>query len=443
MGELNIVIVGGGTCGMYLANKLSKHYKVKVLETSKEVVNERFIYNDNKIYNKGRGLGGTSNISNIIVSKPSISYINKLSKLLNDDIHNKLTRFYTSGSSDGSMGPPESDLYIGSSVNRISNKNLSEVYNFTIGDSLSRSFECPLLINDEDIPDIGSNTCITIKETIFYDGKIKFTTNAYKIKETNINKEGPGVEYITGANVISLCSTKKKCRDNKIKSLKYYHNGCLYETKPDIVILCAGVLGTPEILQNSGINDDSPGKNLIYLPGESYDISWGVIDYIYVGGYVSVMGGDRDVYFRLYSISPGKLKLDYYVLRNVREGYINVNQPFINNEVYINDIIDTSTKSRFLKIMEDTLVAYSSVNSMQIPSFIYNRGIIMGGVGTCAMKRVINTDYLVNNYDNLYICDASILPEHPDSDLIYILLFMSYLLYKQLKPKVIKEECSV
>ncbi|MBE6490642.1 MAG: GMC family oxidoreductase [Methanobrevibacter sp.] len=236
-----------------------------------------------------------------------------------------------------------------------------------------------------------------------------------------------GAELITDAEVIEVITNSGSC------GVKYVKDGEEKILEAEKVVLCAGAISTSVILKNSGI--DAAGEELFFDP------------FVSVGGYL------KDINFNTEVQMAGLVVGKNFVLSPHFSSFIKANIPY--GDVEDSDILsimvktpdesvgsvdsegnvtktNTITDIRYLAEGVATagfILEKAGVDPKTIGSTVY-RGAHPGG--TAPIGKIVDSN-LETEIDNLFVCDASVLPISPGKPPILTILALSKRLADYLK----------
>lgn len=228
-----------------------------------------------------------------------------------------------------------------------------------------------------------------------------------------------GAELITDAEVIEVITNSGSC------GVKYFKDGEEKILEAEKVVLCAGAISTSVILKNSGI--DAAGEELFFDP------------FVSVGGYL------KDINFNTEVQMAGLVVGKNFVLSPHFSSFIKANISY--GDVEDSDILSimvktpdeavgrVDSKGNVTKTNTITDIRYlaegvatagfilekAGVDSKTIGSTVY-RGAHPGG--SAPIGKVVNSN-LETEIDNLFVCDASVLPISPGKPPILTILALS------------------
>ena len=221
-------------------------------------------------------------------------------------------------------------------------------------------------------------------------------------------------------------------KDSKVCGVKYVKDGNNEVINDDIVILSAGAISSALILRKIGID---AGRELFFDP------------FVSVGGYL------KDINFNTEVQMAGLIIGENFVLSPHFSSFIRSNIP--NDDVTDKDILSIMVKTpdeckgyitddgNVVKINTITDIRYlaegvatagfvlkeAGVDPTTIGSTVY-RGAHPGG--TAPIGKIVNSN-LETEIDNLYVCDASVLPISPGKPPILTILALSKRLADHIK----------
>lgn len=229
-----------------------------------------------------------------------------------------------------------------------------------------------------------------------------------------------GATLITEAEVTEIVS-----ENNKVCGAKYVKDGSHEFIEDDLVVLCAGAVGSALILRRSGITE--AGREIFFDP------------FVTVGGYL------KDINFNTEVQMAGLVVGENFVLSPHFSSFIRANIPDDNVadkdilsimvktpdecKGYITDDgdvvkLNTITDIRYLAEGVATagfILREAGVDPKTIGSTVY-RGAHPGG--TAPIGKIVNSN-LESEISNLFVCDASVLPISPGKPPILTILALS------------------
>ena len=237
-----------------------------------------------------------------------------------------------------------------------------------------------------------------------------------------------------GATLITEAEVTEKLAENDAAcGVKYIKDNQEQIIKADKVILSAGAIGSTFILRNTGISE--AGRELFFDP------------FVSVGGYL------KDVNFNTEVQMAGLVIGENFVLSPHFSSFIRANIPDDNvtdNDIlsimvktpdeakgYIDDdgeVVKINTIQDIRYLAEGTATAgfileKAGVDPNTIGSTVY-RGAHPGG--TAAIGKIVDSN-LETEIENLYVCDASVLPISPGKPPILTILALAKRLADHLK----------
>lgn len=238
-----------------------------------------------------------------------------------------------------------------------------------------------------------------------------------------------GATLITEADVTDLI-----VEDGKIKGVKYIKDGKKEEIFADYVVLSAGAISSALILRTAGID---AGREIFFDP------------FVSVGGYI------KDINFNTEVQMAGLIIGKNFVLSPHFSSFIRTNIPddkVTDNDIlsimvktadeckgYIDDdgqVYKTNTIQDIRYLAEGVATAgfvleKAGVDPNTIGSTVY-RGAHPGG--TAPIGKLVDSN-LETEIENLFVCDASVLPISPGKPPILTILALSKRLADYLKNK--------
>ncbi|WP_295602885.1 GMC family oxidoreductase N-terminal domain-containing protein [uncultured Methanobrevibacter sp.] len=237
-----------------------------------------------------------------------------------------------------------------------------------------------------------------------------------------------------GATLITEAEATEIMTENDAAcGVKYIKDNQEQIIKADKVILSAGAIGSTFILRNTGISE--AGRELFFDP------------FVSVGGYL------KDVNFNTEVQMAGLVIGENFVLSPHFSSFIRANIPDDNvtdNDIlsimvktpdeakgYIDDdgeVVKINTIQDIRYLAEGTATAgfileKAGVDPNTIGSTVY-RGAHPGG--TAAIGKIVDSN-LETEIENLYVCDASVLPISPGKPPILTILALAKMLADHLK----------
>ena len=237
-----------------------------------------------------------------------------------------------------------------------------------------------------------------------------------------------------GATLITEAEATEILTENNVAcGVKYIKDNQEQTIEADKVILSAGAIGSTFILRNTGISD--AGRELFFDP------------FVSVGGYL------KDVNFNTEVQMAGLVIGENFVLSPHFSSFIRANIP--DDSVTDNDILSIMVKTpdeakgyidddgEVMKINTIQDIRYlaegvatagfilekAGVDPNTIGSTVY-RGAHPGG--TAAIGKIVDSN-LETEIDNLFVCDASVLPISPGKPPILTILALAKRLADHLK----------
>jgi len=221
-----------------------------------------------------------------------------------------------------------------------------------------------------------------------------------------------------GATLLDLAKVDRVIIENKkATGVQFTRHGKKHIAQADTVIVAAGGIGSPQVLQNSGIKN--AGSNFFYDP------------LIAVFGTVKDIDGGHEL-----PMAMGQHMID--------DGYLmtDMTLPWLIYDVFTAEVFrmdKLAQHSHQLTVMikaKDHLSGRISGNFIKKPFTADERGKLMHGYGrakkilvnagakdifktwwiashpgaTCKINDIVNSD-LKTEYDNLYVCDCSVIPD--------------------------------
>jgi choline dehydrogenase-like flavoprotein len=238
-----------------------------------------------------------------------------------------------------------------------------------------------------------------------------------------------GATLITEADVTDLI-----VEDGKVKGVKYLKDGKKEEIFADYVVLSAGAISSALILRTAGID---AGREIFFDP------------FVSVGGYI------KDINFNTEVQMAGLIIGKNFVLSPHFSSFIRANIPddkVTDNDIlsimvktpdeckgYIDDdgqVYKTNTIQDIRYLAEGVATAgfvleKAGVDPTTIGSTVY-RGAHPGG--TAPIGKIVDSN-LETEIENLFVCDASVLPISPGKPPILTILALSKRLADYLKNK--------
>lgn len=238
-----------------------------------------------------------------------------------------------------------------------------------------------------------------------------------------------GATLITEADVTDLI-----VEDGKVKGVKYIKDGKKEEIFADYVVLSAGAISSALILRTAGID---AGREIFFDP------------FVSVGGYI------KDINFNTEVQMAGLIVGKNFVLSPHFSSFIRANIPddkVTDNDIlsimvktadeckgYIDDdgqVYKTNTIQDIRYLAEGVATAgfvleKAGVDPTTIGSTVY-RGAHPGG--TAPIGKLVDSN-LETEIENLFVCDASVLPISPGKPPILTILALSKRLADYLKNK--------
>ena len=391
-----IVIVGTGAGGGILARELAKNnVEVTILEKgpyikSGEAFNYYDVYNDDVDLLTTTCIGGATIVSMSNMVRALDSELNEFGIDLTDEYEyvEKLINVH-----------PLDDSHIGK------------------GSQLFLDAGHELGLNTMKMPKaIDENKCIQCGKCAFgcpvdakWSGK-DFVDEAVQ----------SGANLIVDAEVIEIIT-----ENNKVCGVKYIKDECEETLKVDTVILSAGAIGSTMILRKTGITE--AGREIFFDP------------FVSVGGYL------KDINFNTEVQMAGLVIGKNFVLSPHFSSFIkgNIDLPQVGDKDILSIMVKTSDECKgyisddgdVVKINTIQDIRYLSegvatagfilqkagVDPTTIGSTVY-RGAHPGG--TAPIGKIVNSN-LETEINNLFVCDASVLPISPGKPPILTILALA------------------
>ncbi|OGN90888.1 MAG: glucose-methanol-choline oxidoreductase [Chloroflexi bacterium RBG_13_48_10] len=224
---------------------------------------------------------------------------------------------------------------------------------------------------------------------------------------------GNGSILLTGARVTNLIT-----EDNRVTGVQFKMGGSLHKVSAPLVILAAGGIGTPLLLRQSGITN--AGADFFFDP---LVVVAGTLDGLNDGREFPMATGFHDPdegYVLTDLIWPGWIR-GVFTLRVGRVDRLTGHRKMISIMVKIKDELGgkltrrgwankkltTSDQSRLKRGSEVARKILSNAGGRNI----YNTGIsAVHPGGTAKIGEVVDSN-LKTKFDNLYVCDCSVIPE--------------------------------
>ena len=244
---------------------------------------------------------------------------------------------------------------------------------------------------------------------------------AREAKWTALNYLDEAIEL--GAEVLYNTPIDKILQEKgKVKGVRGFSRNGENEFLADVVILAAGGLGTPVILQKSGINN--AGKSLfIDLLINTYGITDGlnqineptmaIVDHEFhkEKGFILSTFVNHHRLVRFMELGPKGLSLPLNRMLGIMTKTADESVGYVDSN---GKVSKTVTENDWKRLNEGSSMA----KEILIKSGAHPNSILFSKVqgahpgGTAALGKIVGTD-LQTEIENLYICDASVFPRSP------------------------------
>ena len=255
-----------------------------------------------------------------------------------------------------------------------------------------------------------------------------------------------GLKYLREATkngVEVLCNTKVNeivTKGGKVTGLRAIGRSGPIEISANMVILSAGGLHTPVILQRSGISSAGSGL-FVDLFVTTYAITKGINQIGEPTMPIVDIEFHKDKGFILspyVNFSPMirivELGLRGITLRSANLlGIMTKIGDSSNGQVFVDGTISKSPTQADMKKLEEGSAISKSIlaRAAQVGTFLVTKPMGAHPGGTAAIGKVVNTN-LQTEIDGLYVCDSSVLPESPGMPPILTLVALGKRLAKTL-----------
>lgn len=237
-----------------------------------------------------------------------------------------------------------------------------------------------------------------------------------------------GAELICEADVQEVTSN-----DGVVYGVKYIKDGKEEIIKADKVMLSAGAIGSALILRKSGIS--KAGREIFFDP------------FVSVGGYLKDVNFNSEVQMagliigknfvlapHYSSFIPGNIDNDSVTENDILSIMVKTSDECKGYVTDDGDVVKINTIQDIRYLAEGTATAgfvleHAGVDPKTIGSTVY-RGAHPGG--TAKIGEIVNSN-LETEIDNLFVCDASVLPISPGKPPILTILALSKRLADYLK----------
>jgi choline dehydrogenase-like flavoprotein len=258
--------------------------------------------------------------------------------------------------------------------------------------------------------------------------KAKWTAREY-IADAKIN----GAELFVKHEVIDIM-----VEDGTAVGVRASHKGRLKEIRANTVVVSAGGIGSPRVLKRSGIAGAGDGCFM-----DATMLVYGVAPSGRKGSYcdppMSVGSWEyheEDGVMLSTLIDPWLLFPMMMILKGVKPALLSLRYPrvvgmMIKIKDELSGYVDVEGKvSKPMTRADRKKLDLGSVVSRRIlakagcdPSFIFNSPIRgTHPSGTCRIGEVVDEDLKTYQYDNLYVCDASVVPEALDRPVVLMMI---------------------
>ncbi|MBR3140787.1 MAG: GMC family oxidoreductase [Methanobrevibacter sp.] len=238
-----------------------------------------------------------------------------------------------------------------------------------------------------------------------------------------------GAKLITQANVVEVIS-----QNGNVIGVKYIKDGCEETLNSDKVILAAGAVGSALILRKSGID---AGREIFFDP------------FVSVGGYLKDINFNREV--QMAGLVIGK----NFVLSPHFSSFIkgNIDDENVDDKDILSIMVKTADDAKGYVDDDGGVVKINTIHDIRyLSEGVATAGFILekAGVdpntigstvyrgahpgGTAPIGKIVDNN-LETEINNLYVCDASVLPVSPGKPPILTILALSKRLADYLKNK--------
>lgn len=238
-----------------------------------------------------------------------------------------------------------------------------------------------------------------------------------------------GAKLITQANVVEVIS-----QNGNVVGVKYIKDGCEETITSDKVILAAGAIGSTLILRKSGID---AGREIFFDP------------FVSVGGYLKDINFNREV--QMAGLVIGK----NFVLSPHFSSFIkgNIDDENVDDKDILSIMVKTADDAKGYVDDDGGVVKINTIHDIRyLSEGVATAGFILekAGVdpntigstvyrgahpgGTAPIGKIVDNN-LETEINNLYVCDASVLPVSPGKPPILTILALSKRLADYLKNK--------
>ena len=238
-----------------------------------------------------------------------------------------------------------------------------------------------------------------------------------------------GAKLITQANVVEVIS-----QNGNAVGVKYIKDGCEETITSDKVILAAGAIGSALILRKSGID---AGREIFFDP------------FVSVGGYLKDINFNREV--QMAGLVIGK----NFVLSPHFSSFIkgNIDDENVDDKDILSIMVKTADDAKGYVDDDGGVVKINTIHDIRyLSEGVATAGFILekAGVdpntigstvyrgahpgGTAPIGKIVDNN-LETEINNLYVCDASVLPVSPGKPPILTILALSKRLADYLKNK--------
>ncbi|EMD36407.1 hypothetical protein CERSUDRAFT_84557 [Gelatoporia subvermispora B] len=283
--EFDYIIVGGGTCGLVLAARLSENNSVRVLvleageanlddpvillpgQRAKQLNNPKYdwafktvnqAHSNNRAYPwpRGKCLGGSSAINFLLWNKPAREYLDALTELGNPGWNWESFDKYSKKAEKFIKPDHDLDVLTYDSAHRGENGPLVTSFPFLISNIERPATEALKKLGVEKIIDSSSghtNGLSPISGTL--DPTTHYRTYAANMYYQPIASRS-NLTVLVSAQVARIVSQKNADGTITATGVSFFHDGETHEAKAaKEVILSAGAIMSPQILELSGIGD--------------------------------------------------------------------------------------------------------------------------------------------------------------------------------------------
>jgi choline dehydrogenase-like flavoprotein len=220
-----------------------------------------------------------------------------------------------------------------------------------------------------------------------------------------------------GATLLDMAKVDRVIVENKkATGVQFTRHGKKHVAQADKVIVAAGGIGSPQVLQNSGIKD--AGSNFFYDPliavfGTAKDVNGGnefpmaMGQHMIDDGYLMT---DMTLPWLIYDIFTAEV-FRFDKLSNKHQLTVMIKaKDHLGGRIRGNCIRKPFTRDEHGKLMHGYERAKKILVNAGAKDIFKTWWIASHPGATCKIGEIVNSD-LKTEYDNLYVCDCSVIPD--------------------------------